>query len=109
MFQFMRSRAKVFYWVIAASFLLFLALGGLTGRGCTAPGGKRADAGIVGTVNGTQITAQQYDDAYRQQVAMMKQQAPDRDLNSNQMAAAQEGAWDFSVQTALIDQAIAKR
>lgn len=109
MFQFMRSRAKVFYWVIAASFLLFLALGGLTGRGCTAPGGKNVEMGVVGSVNGTKITAEAYDQAYRQQVAMMKQQAPDRDLNANQYAAAQEGAWDFAVQTALIDEAIAKR
>ncbi len=109
MFQFMRSRAKIFYWVIAASFLLFLALGGLTSRGCTAPGSSRAESGVIGSVNGAKITAEQYDQAYRQQVAMMKQQAPDRELNANQYAAAQEGAWDFAVQTALVDQAIAKR
>ncbi len=109
MFQFMRSRAKLFYWVIAASFLLFLALGGLTDQGCTDPRAKGTEMGVVGSVNGTKITAEAYDQAYRQQVAMMKQQAPDRDLNANQYAAAQEGAWDFAVQTALIDQAIAKR
>jgi uncharacterized protein YkwD len=109
MFQFMRSRAKVFYWVIAVTFLLFMAFSGSKMRGCDGAGGGNLEAGVVGSVNGTKITAAAYDQAYRQQVAMMKQQAPDRELNANQYAAAQEGAWDFAVQTALIDQAIAKR
>ena len=41
MFKFLRSQAKVFYWVIAGTFILFLFLGGMTGRGCQAPGTKK--------------------------------------------------------------------
>lgn len=109
MFKFLRSQAKVFYWVIAATFILFLILGGLTGRGCQAPGTHKLEAGVIGSVNGTKITAQQYDYAVRQQIAMMRQQSPDRDLNANQYAMARERAWDALVQNALVEQAIKER
>ena len=42
MFKFLRSQAKIFYWVIAATFILFLFLGGMTGRGCQPPGAKKS-------------------------------------------------------------------
>jgi len=106
MFKFLRSQAKVFYWVIAATFILFLFLGGMTGRGCQAPGTKHAEAGVVGTVNGTKITAQQYDYAMRQQRAQMRQQSQNRELNANQEAAAVQQAWDSLIQAAIFQQAI---
>ena len=61
MFKILRSKAKVFYWVIAASFVLFLGLGGMTGRGCQAPGSGSYESGVVGSVNGKPISAQDYD------------------------------------------------
>lgn len=105
MFQFLRSRAKLFYWVIALSFLAFVYIG-FGDAGCNRGGGP-SDAGVIGTVNGTRISAQEYDQAYRQQVAMMRQQAPDRELNANQYAAAQDRAWESLVQKVIIDKAIA--
>ncbi len=105
MFQFLRSRAKVFYWVIALSFLAFVYIG-FGDAGCNRGGGRMA-AGVVGSVNGRQITAEDYDAAVRQQVAMMRQQAPDRELNANQYATAQDRAWDNLVQQVIIDKAIA--
>jgi parvulin-like peptidyl-prolyl isomerase len=106
MFKFLRSQAKIFYWVIAASFILFLFLGGMTGRGCQAPGTKKFQAGVIGTVNDTDITAQQYDNAVRQQRAQMRQQTQNRELNSNQIATARQQAWDSLVQAAIFQQAI---
>jgi parvulin-like peptidyl-prolyl isomerase len=106
MFKFLRSQAKVFYWVIAATFILFLFLGGMTGRGCQAPGTKKLQAGVIGTVNGTDISGQQYDYAVRQQRAQMRQQAQNRELNSNQIATASQQAWDSLVQAAIFQQAI---
>lgn len=106
MFKFLRSQAKVFYWVIAATFILFLFLGGMTGRGCTAPGSKNIEAGVIGTVNGTKIMGQQYEYAIQQQRAQMRQQAQNRELNANQMAAASQQAWDSLVQAALFQEAI---
>ena len=109
MFKFLRSKAKVFYWVIAGSFFLFLGLGGLTGRGCQAPGSGSYEAGIVGSVNGKTITAQDYDYTVRQQTAMLRQQAAGGDLNANQYATARDRAWQQLVRNSLLEQAIGKR
>jgi parvulin-like peptidyl-prolyl isomerase len=109
MFKFLRSQAKVFYWVIAATFILFLFLGGMTGRGCQPPGTKKFQAGVIGTVNGTDITGQQYDYAVRQQRGQMRQQAQNRELNANQNAAANQQAWNSLVQAAIFQQAIEER
>ncbi|MEN8005628.1 MAG: peptidylprolyl isomerase [Candidatus Krumholzibacteriota bacterium] len=106
MFKFLRSQAKVFYWVIAATFILFLFLGGMTGRGCQAPGSKKYEAGVIGTVNGAEITAQQFDYTVRQQRAQMRQQAQNRELNANQFAAADQQAWDSLIQAAIFAEAI---
>ena len=75
MFKFLRSRAKVFYWVIASTFILFLFLGGMTSRGCNAPGTRQSEPGVIGYVNGTRITSQMYQMAVSQQMNMMRQQA----------------------------------
>ncbi len=108
MFKILRQKAKLFYWVIAASFILFLFLGGMTtGRGCQGSGNAGLEPGVVGTVNGDQITSQQYESARRQQIAFMRQQSGGQDLNSNQYAAANEQAWNALVRDLLIAQAVA--
>ena len=109
MFKLLRSKAKIFYWVIAASFVLFLGLGGLTSRGCQAPGSGPSAAGVVGKVNGRPIAAQDYDYTVRQQTAALRQQIPGGDLNANQYATARERAWDMLVRNALLEQAIDDR
>ena len=108
MFKFLRSQAKVFYWVIAGSFVLFLALGGLTSRGCQAPGTHRYEPGVVGKVNGMKLMAADYDNAVRNQIAFLKRQSPDNELTADQLAIARQRAWDALVQDALVQQAIAK-
>jgi len=105
MFKFLRSQAKIFYWVIAATFILFLFLGGMTGRGCQAPGTRQLEAGIIGEVNGTPISAQEYEYYYRQLTSQMRQQYQGRDLNGNQFAAAREQAWDGMVRQVIMDEA----
>ncbi len=90
MFKFLRSQAKLFYWVIAGTFILFLFLGGMTGRGCQAPGSASIEPGVVGSVNGDKIMSQQFDYAVRQQLALMRQQTNNQDLNANQYATASQ-------------------
>ncbi|MFO7610515.1 MAG: peptidylprolyl isomerase [Candidatus Krumholzibacteriia bacterium] len=109
MFKLLRSKAKVFYWVIAGSFFLFLGLGGLTGRGCQAPGSNPYETGVIGSVNGRALSSQDYDFTVRQQTALMRQQTPGGELNANQYAAARERAWQEMVRNALVEEAIAKR
>jgi len=110
MFKFMRSQAKFMYWFIALTFLGFGALGGFGGKfGCGKDGGPRMESGVVGSVNGHKLMAQDYDYAVRNQTAAMRQQAPNGELNANQYATARERAWDAMVRQALMDEAIAKR
>ena len=109
MFKLLRSKAKIFYWVIAGSFILFLFLGGMTGRGCQAPGTSNLEPGVIGTVSGNQISGQQYDFAVRQQIAQMRQQSNNQPMTSNQYEIARQRAWDALVQSLIVDQAIAER
>lgn len=109
MFKLLRSKAKIFYWIIAGTFILFLFLGGMTGRGCQAPGTANIEPGVIGSVNGDKITGEQFDYAVRQQVTQMRQQGGNQDLNANQYAAANQQAWDALVRNLLIEQAVADR
>ncbi len=78
MFKLLRSKAKFIYWIIAASFILFIFLAwGADFQGRGARG--RPDAGIVvGQVNGSPITAQEWDQALQNYMARMRQQNPDQ-------------------------------
>lgn len=109
MFKFLRSQAKIFYWVIAATFILFLFLGGLTGRGCQAPGTRQLERGVIGSVNGVEISARAYDDMVRSQTNAMRQQVTGGDLTANQYAMARSRAWDALVQDAVIQSAVNDR
>jgi len=109
MFKFLRSQAKIFYWVIAATFILFLFLGGLTGRGCQAPGVRQMEQGVIGKVNGFAVSARSYDNMVRQQTGSMRQQAAGNELTSNQYAMARDRAWNALVQDAVIQAAVAER
>lgn len=107
MFKILRSKAKIFYWVIAATFILFLFLGGMTSRGCNAPGTSGPDANaVIGSVNGDEITARQYDQMYRYYIQQLKQRAQGQPLNANQYATAGDQAWDNMVNSMLQEQAI---
>lgn len=106
MFQVLRSKAKMIYWFIAAAFLISIPV--LFGDASCGRSSAPMDTGVIGSVNGTRIMAQEYDQAVRQQLAMLRQQSPDREVNANQAAAAQDRAWDALVQKALLDKAIAE-
>ena len=105
MFKFLRSQAKIIYWVIAATFILFLFLGGMTGRGCQSPTGGGNQYGSVGSVNGTQLSAQFLEEVFRQHLARLKQQSPNRELTANDYATLRDQAWRYLIQQALLEQA----
>ncbi|MDD5718740.1 MAG: SurA N-terminal domain-containing protein, partial [Candidatus Krumholzibacteria bacterium] len=66
MFKFLRSNAKYFYWVIAATFVafIFLAWGMDFAGGGGSGGGRRSDT--VGSINGVAISAWSYDRAVQE-------------------------------------------
>ena len=109
MFQFLRSQAKMFYWFIAGSFAIFgFFMYAGDNLSCSKKTTRR-EAGIIGSVNGERLTAQAYDQAVRQQLNAMRQQSPDREVTANQVAMAQDRAWETLVQNAIVDQAIRQR
>jgi peptidyl-prolyl cis-trans isomerase D len=105
MFKFLRSKAKIFYWVIAASFIAFIFLAwGMDFRGNQSRG--RGGGSTVGKVNGVEIPASAWSRAYQQTVAQLRQQTPDRTLTANQIAEASDRAWDQLVRGIIVDQEI---
>lgn len=108
MFKFLRSKAKFFYWVIAASFILFIFLAwGMNFRGSQGTQNLRSD--VVGSVNGYPITAREWESAYQAQLAQLRQQNQDRDLNTNQIARASQQVWQSLVRERLVEAEIQRR
>lgn len=106
MFKLLRSKAKFLYWFIAISFILFMGLTNMGGQGCQSSLQQGPEAGIIGSVDGAKIYAQEYDQFYRQLLAQMRQQSPTRELNPNQYATAQQRAWDGLVRSRIMDKAM---
>lgn len=101
MFKFLRSNAKFFYWIIAATFIAFIFVAwGMDVAGSR--GGAARGGTAVGSVNGIEISAQAYDRAVRNAQNSMSQNAPDRTLNANQVALAQEQAWNGLIREVLM-------
>ncbi len=109
MFNMLRSKAKIFYWVIAASFILFGVVFsyGNSYTGCNDSGpGANDQYGLVGEINGTAVTAAQYENMYSQILSYTKGQNQNREMNANQYAGAREQAWNQLVRQSLLTQAI---
>lgn len=104
MFKFLRSNAKFFYWIIAATFIGFIFLA----WGMDAAGGRgMAQQGpSVGSVNGMEITAAAYDQAVRNIQSSYRRNAPDRTLTANQEAMARDQAWNQLVRERLLSEEI---
>jgi parvulin-like peptidyl-prolyl isomerase len=109
MFKMLRSKAKIFYWVIAVSFILFGVVFsyGSSYTGCNNDGpGANNEYGLVGEINGSPLTAAQYENMYTQILAYTKGQNQNREMNANQYASARQQAWDQILRQVLVTQAI---
>ena len=109
MFKMLRSQAKIFYWIIAISFILFgvvFSYGGAT-SGCekTSPMADR-QAGVIGKINGTAISSAQFEQVYRSMLNYNRQQNQGRELNANQRAGLRRQAWEQIIQEVLVNDAI---
>ncbi len=105
MFKLLRSKAKIFYWVIAASFILFIFLA--WGMDFTGRGRPQQDDGVVGYVAGVPITSYEYDSAVQNYLGRLRQQNPERELSPSQVARVREETWNALVQDRLEQKAIA--
>ncbi len=110
MFQMLRSQAKIFYWIIAVSFILFgvvFSYGGAT-SGCQKNGpNDRNQAGLVGKINGAPMSGVQFERVYSQILNSSRAQSLGRELNANQYASARQQAWDQMLRQELLIQTIA--
>lgn len=108
MFKFLRSKAKVFYWVIAATFIAFIFLAWgmdvMGSRGSHSP--RQSNA--IGSVNGVDITYPQYEQAIRNIESNLRYRNPNVELNENQRAMMREQAWDEVVRAVIVDQELAR-
>ncbi len=108
MFKFLRSNAKFFYWIIAATFIAFIFVAwGMDVAGSGS--GPNRGATVIGSVNGVDIPAQQYEMAVRQLQANMTQNNPDRALNANQVALTRDQAWDQMVREVILLEELDRR
>ena len=101
MFKLLRSKAKFIYWIVAASFVLFIFLAwGADFQGRRSGGGGRHNEDI-GAINGAAITVREWDEAFQNYLSRMRQQNPDQQLTANQRSAAAEQLWQSLVRDRL--------
>ena len=106
MFKFLRSNAKFFYWIIAATFVGFIFLmwgmdiGGGSGRG---------QRHAVGSVDGVEISAWHFERTVQEIQAGMRRQNPDRPLTVNQITLSRDQAWDQMVRSSILRAEVKRR
>jgi len=107
MFKFLRTNAKFLYWVIAITFVGFIFLA--WGMDFAGGGGGGQGPGTIGKINGVEIPAWNYDRALQDIQADMRRQSPDRSLTPNQMALAQDQAWEQIVREQILIAEVQRR
>jgi len=108
MFKLLRTRAKIFYWIIAVSFILFTFI--VWGAQCGRSGGpQRQGPTWIGSINGVKITTTEWDNMYRQYMAQLRDQYNTDALSVNQRALAAETVWQFMLRAKIEEQEIERR
>lgn len=93
MFKLLRSRAKFFYWIIASTFILFTFV--VWGAQCNRNPRNTSDVpDSVGSINGVEITWQEWDNSYKYYLSQVRQQSQTSALTANQRAQAAETVWN---------------
>jgi peptidyl-prolyl cis-trans isomerase D len=110
MFKYLRENAKLFYWVIAATFIGGFVLMNQGTGSCQGPSNNRLEQGIVGVVNGTKVPQNLYDGYYKQQLqqyeARLGSNLRSNSVTENIRTDLHEIAWQQCVQNILLDQAV---
>lgn len=109
MFKLLRSRAKFFYWIIASSFILFTFI--VWGAQCNQNPRQPTSnlPAVAGSVDGRDITWQEWDNSYRNYLQQYQQQMQGRQLTQNQVIQAADMVWDQLVRIKLSEREIERR
>jgi peptidyl-prolyl cis-trans isomerase D len=103
----MRENTKVILWIVVVAFVVTIfAVWGLDFQGGGGPTASQYN--VLGKVNGTPISRNQYQAMYEQLSAQMRQAQPEGRLSYAQQEMIQEQAWENLVTNILTSQEIEK-
>jgi len=94
MFKFLRSRAKVMFWIIIVTFVasIFILWGMQAGGGKSRRNSNEISS--IGSINGIKITGQEWQFYYQNYINRWKQQSQGQQLTANQYVQAGESVWE---------------
>jgi len=99
----MRENTKIILWIVVIAFVVTIfAVWGLDLQ----TGGLGPQANVIGKVNGTEVTPQQYQTVYNQISAQYRASAPDGSLSLTQQEQIREDAWNTIVRQLLTTEQI---
>jgi parvulin-like peptidyl-prolyl isomerase len=108
MMQTMRNSAKIIFFIVLVTFLGFMAYGGLVSiiSGRQTSRGQGAPAGVIGVVNGEDLSMARFEEEYRNRLQTLS--TDDHEPTDAEMEQARTEIWNNLTTMALIEQEAAK-
>jgi peptidyl-prolyl cis-trans isomerase D len=100
MLDMLRSKTKIFLWIVAVAFIVSIGAGTIFGRR-RASSAAQQKQGLVGVVNGTPIQYRDFAEAYRQNVADYAKQSG-AEVSEATRDAIREQTWNSMVTDILV-------
>jgi parvulin-like peptidyl-prolyl isomerase len=101
MLDMLRSKTKIFLWIVAIAFIISIGAGSIFGGG-RRRGGQAAQQGLIGIVEGVPIRYQDFSEDYRQRLTNYAQQSGS-ELSDATRDAIREETWNALVTDILIE------
>ncbi len=95
MFKFLRSRAKIMFWIIIVTFVASIFILWGMQAGGSKSGRNNNEVSTIGSINGIKITGQEWQFYYQNYINRWKQQSQGQPLTANQYVQAGEAVWDM--------------
>jgi parvulin-like peptidyl-prolyl isomerase len=102
----MRNSAKIIFFIVLVTFLGFMAYGGvvsiISGRTAARGGGQSAPPGVIGIVNGQDISTFLFEEQYRAKLANLS--TDEHEPTEIEMEQARTEVWNNITTLALVEQ-----
>jgi len=104
MMQTMRNSAKIIFFIVLVTFLGFMAYGGLVSimSGKRAARGQGAPPGVIGVVNGEDVSSMRFEEEYRRRMQSLSKD--DHEPTDAELEQARNEIWNNMTTLALIEQ-----
>ncbi|MFH1865104.1 MAG: peptidylprolyl isomerase [Candidatus Eisenbacteria bacterium] len=106
MLEILRSRTKVFLWIVAIAFIVSIGAGTMFGRS-RGTQNKTPEQGLIGVVDGAPILYRDFSEEYRQRMVNYAQQSG-TELSDATRDAIREETWNSMVTDILVTKQIEK-